>query len=179
MSIPMRYQDASYDDVPKNIKDLYENMRTTRKGIFIHGSVGTGKTHIIYALKKHWDQEIAQGSEFWNTTELLREIKDEFDRGVYDKRRVVEKLMESTRLLFLDDIGSEKSTEFVQETFYLLINRRYNDMRPVIFTSNFSLAELSARIGDRTVSRIVELCDIVALNGQDRRLAKRSPQLSS
>ena len=43
-------------------------------------------------------------------------------------------------------------------------------MRPTIFTSNLKPDDLKERIGDRTVSRIVEMCDVVELVGTDRRL---------
>ena len=168
--IPARYEKASYNDVPQNIKDMVKSMRTSKRGIYIHGNVGSGKTHIAYAIKKKWDEVMGENSKFWNTTELLQEIKDDFDRGYADKSHILERLMDTQCLLFLDDIGAEKNTEWVMERFYLLINRRYVEMRPVIFTSNYSIAELSARLGDRVASRIVELCDVVRLDGTDRRL---------
>lgn len=170
--IPARYENASYDDVPENIKAFLRVMKDTKKGIYIHGTVGTGKTHIAYAIKKKWESVTGRRVQFWNTTELLQEIKDDFDRDNYSKTRTLERLMDSEELLILDDIGVEKVTDWALERFYLLVNRRYNEMRPIIFTSNFSLGELAERIGDRTVSRIVELCEVVRLDGTDRRLRK-------
>ena len=173
--IPPRYQEASYEtDVPERIKLLLRNMGESKKGIYIHGAIGTGKTHIAYAILKKMNEISRYGGELWNTTELLREIKDDFDRPYIDKRRVCEKLMESSKILFLDDIGVEKATEFVQETFYMLINKQYNEKFPIIFTSNKSVSELAEHVGERTASRIVEMCDVVELTGEDRRIAGRT-----
>lgn len=168
--IPPRYENASYDDVPIEIKEMLKTMKVTKKGIFIHGSVGTGKTHIAYAICKKYEENKNREANFWSTTELFNEMKEDFDRHNLEKTNVLENLMRSSRLLILDDIGVEKPSEWVQEQFYLLINRQYNEMRPTIFTSNYSLEELAPRIGDRTVSRIVEMCHVVQLVGKDRRL---------
>lgn len=187
MSTPARYQDAKLEDVPREIRDLFEKLPTSRRGIFIHGDVGTGKTHIAYALRNAWEKPVErtrtnllEGKEekylhtrkalFWNTTELLRSIKGDFDKSPAERERAEERLMEHQGLLFLDDLGSERMSEWVAETFYLVINYRYNRMLPTIFTSNFGVADLAERIGDRTVSRIVGSSDVVELQGPDRRI---------
>lgn len=167
--IPEKYKDSKYEDVPQEIRDRFEKIRETRRGLYIHGPVGTGKTHIAYALNKHWDEKGGKVI-FWNTTKLLRSIKNDFDKKFYDKDREEEKIMSSRALLFLDDMGAEKITEFAAETFYLIVNHRYQEKVPVIFTSNLPIADLADRIGDRTASRIVEMCDVVELIGEDRRM---------
>ena len=106
-----------------------------------------------------------------NSTEMLREIKSSFDvkNKKYDP---LEDTLNFKGLYILDDVGAEKLSEWVQETFYLIINKRYEEMRPTIITSNFNINDLAQRIGDRTVSRIVEMCDIVELKGKDKRMEK-------
>ena len=78
--------------------------------------------------------------------------------------------MEHHGLLFLDDLGAENATDFVRDTLYLIINRRYEGKLPVIITSNLDLGELSDSVGDRIASRIAGMCDMVELEGGDRRL---------
>lgn len=167
---PERYKSATYADVPQNIKALFEKMKETRRGLYIHGGVGTGKTHVSYALLNSMDS-LKLKSWFKNIPELLREIRLDLGRANQDKTFVEEKLMDFGGLLFLDDIGSERMTEWVEETFYLIINKRYEKMLPIIFTSNLSIKDLSVKVGDRIASRIVEMCDIVELTGNDRRLS--------
>lgn len=169
--IPERYKNSQYESVPQEIRERFEKIRETRRGLYIHGSVGTGKTHIAYALKNKWDQG-HKTATFWNTTELLREIRADYDRSLYDKRRPEQDIMENKKLLFLDDIGSEKMTDFVGETFYMIVNHRYQELLPIIFTSNLPISDLAERVGDRTASRIVEMCDVVELIGEDRRMEK-------
>lgn len=175
MTIPARYEKAEWKDVPAHIQAKVDAVRETRRGLYLHGSVGTGKTHVAYGIYKHLRDDLHLRASFHNTTELMFDIKRDFDRNAYDKMRWDERLTEFNGVLILDDIGAERLTDFVAETFYLIINSRYNDMLPTIFTSNLPIAELAERIGDRTASRIVEMCDIVPLEGEDRRLinAKR------
>lgn len=170
MNIPPRYEKAEYTDVPQKVREKFSAIAESRKGIYIFGPVGTGKTHCAFAMKKEWDSKATKKAEFWNTSELMQEIKDDFDRRNADKSRVYENIMEEKRLLFLDDIGSEKLSDWVLERFYLIVNKRYNDMVPVVFTSNYSIEELAGRVGDRIASRIVEMCDVVKIDGEDRRL---------
>lgn len=172
--IPARYQDVNYDtDVPDQIKTYLREMRKTSKGIYIHGNVGSGKTHIAFAIYKKYQSVENRTPMFWNTAELLQAIKDDFDAHYLSKTHTLENVMETERLLILDDIGSEKPTEWVQERFYSLINKRYNEMRPTIFTSNLSTGELSAQLGQRIASRIIEMCHVVKIEGKDRRLEKK------
>lgn len=180
MNTPLRYQAATYKDVPEQIRTLFEEIPETRRGIYIHGEVGTGKTHIAYGLAKKWieptilpdGREKRRTAMIWNTTELLRSIKQDFDLPANQRSYAEERVMSFEGLLFLDDVGSERMSEWVSETFYLIINKRYNRRLPIIITSNFSLADQAERIGDRTASRIAESCDVVELVGGDRRLNK-------
>jgi DNA replication protein DnaC len=176
--IPARYQKAKYEEVPEKIKNLFEAMKTSRKGIYLHGAVGTGKTHLVFGLYSAAGEVLGVKTMFRNTSELLRSIRLDFDRNGSDKERAEEAVMDFKGLLFLDDLGAEKMTEWVAETFYLIVNRRYNEMLPTVITSNLPVAELAERIGDRTVSRIVEMCDVVEISGKDDRRIKNQIKIT-
>lgn len=169
--IPDRYKNAKYEDVPQGIRELFETMKDTRRGLYICGSVGTGKTHFAYALKQKYDHpQGAWYAQFYNMTKLLHDIRQDFDMPARDKKYLEEDIMGHEHLLIIDDVGAEKITDWVAETFYLIVNERYNRMYPTIFTSNLPIKDLADRIGDRTASRIVEMCDTVELVGKDHRI---------
>ena len=56
------------------------------------------------------------------------------------------------------------------ETLHRIVDKRYREVLPTIVTSNSSLDELADRVGDRIPSRLAETCDIIKLEGGDRRL---------
>ena len=79
-------------------------------------------------------------------------------------------------LLVLDDLGAEKTSEWVQETLGLVVNTRYNARRATIFTSNLVDSPDNTdpqgfifQLGARTRSRLVEMCDWVEIQGADVR----------
>ena len=79
-------------------------------------------------------------------------------------------------LLVLDDLGAEKPSEWVEETMTLIVNTRYNERRPTIFTTNYidipdetDLDSLKGRVGFRMHSRLHEMCDFLEYDGGDFR----------
>lgn len=176
MTTPERYLNAKWEDVPPAIRAAVEAIPKTGKGIYIHGAVGTGKTHIAYAIKHHIEAQPGGWLRFWNVTDLLHAVRADFGKDATDRRQPEQALIDESAggtkyLAILDDIGAEKPSEFVIETLYAIINGRYNKMLPTIFTSNCDLDQLAERIGERNASRIAEMCQIVELTGADRRLA--------
>ena len=167
---PERYRNAKWEDVPAPIKEAVGRMIAGGKGIYIHGAVGTGKTHIAYAIKAHVEAQPGGWSTLWNVVDLMQEIKADFGREHLDKRRPEDHLADSRHPVLLDDIGAERATDFVAETLYRVVNARYVGMLPTVFTSNLALGELSDRIGERSASRIAEMCEVFNLTGGDRRL---------
>lgn len=167
--IPLRFADADWKDVPEDIKKVVSNLVGTRRGAYLFGQIGCGKTHIAYAIKKHFEAEYHIPVWVINTTWLLHSLRLDFDRRPIDREWIDDKIMKSKGLIIFDDIGVEKVTDWVAEAMYLMINERYEAMKPMIFTSNLSLDELSTKIGDRVPSRIAGMCDIIEIKGTDRR----------
>ena len=62
-------------------------------------------------------------------------------------------------LLHVDDVGAEQTSAWVLEQLYAIVNARYEDERSVIITTNLERDELAEQIGERTVSRLEEMCD--------------------
>ena len=171
-SKPPRYKNAKWEDVPKNIQVLIKNIKESRRGIYIHGLVGTGKTHIAYGIMEYLHSVKLQ-TRVYNTTELIFDIKADFDKVGEDKKRHQEKMKNFNGLIIFDDIGAERFTEYVAEIFYLIINRRYNEMLPIVFTSNLTAGQLAEKTGDRIMSRIIGMCNVIELEGSDRRLKRK------
>jgi DNA replication protein DnaC len=89
---------------------------------------------------------------------------------------VLRPVMEA-ELLVLDDLGAEKPSEWVEETMNLIVNTRYNERRPTLFTTNYldtnddaDLDSLKARVGFRLHSRLHEMCEFLEYDGGDYRM---------
>ena len=164
--IPLRYKDVDYKDLKQQIKTTFDGIKESRKGMYIYGGVGTGKTHIAYAIYKQC-QELKLKCRFYNSVDVLDKIRDDYKNS---DTHNLQNILDFQGLLIIDDIGAEKITDWVLETFYRIINSRYENMLPVIYTSNFSLGELSERLGERIPSRIAGGCEIIELKGNDKRL---------
>ena len=79
-------------------------------------------------------------------------------------------------LLHVDDVGAERTTDWVLEELYSIVNARYEDQRSMVITTNsIDRDALCEQITERTVSRLTEMCDELPLSGEDRRIALRTP----
>jgi DNA replication protein DnaC len=77
-------------------------------------------------------------------------------------------------LLHIDDVGAERTTDWVLEELYSIVNARYEDQRAMVITTNIlDREQLCEQISERTVSRLTEICDELPILGHDRRLEAR------
>ena len=147
----------------------YVESPKSSPSLLIVGPTGTGKTWQAYgALRAAVTTPAApswEATTFADFTASLRpSAKD--PEGNLERYR-------SAQIMLLDDLGAAKSSEWVEETAYRLLNHRYEAMLPTIFTTNLPLADLREGLGDRLASRLVETCERVVLAGGDRRRQPR------
>lgn len=120
-----------------------------------------------YILKSACKQEFMDLVYFVNVADYLESLKQCFNGN--KSTEDVERPLKEAKLLILDDIGVEKTSEWAVERLYALINYRVNEEKAMIITSNLTLPELSQKLNDRIASRINGACDIVQIIGHDRR----------
>ena len=147
-----------------------ENQEAGR-GVYFCGDVGTGKTHLAVAVMNELIKRKRVPSLFVTVPELLDNL-----RGTYnDPGRNIDEWMDAVKnadFLVLDDLGSERPTEWVRERLFVVINHRYREQLPTLFTSNIGPKDLAAQLGERTASRIIAMCDWISLEGEDYREAE-------
>lgn len=165
-------------EVIKWIKDYYDkyNPYETNKGLYLHGNFGTGKTYLICALLNELKNKYNVRVEVIYVPELLRRLKE----NLY---LVGEKLdyLENVDILFLDDIGAEKVTEWGRdEILGTILQTRMNRRMPTFFTSNLNIKELERHLSltkdeedavkaKRLIERIKYLTDDIELLGNNYR----------
>lgn len=159
--------DKNRIEIIKAIKNFINEYKkgTNPKGIYLHGSFGSGKTYLISALFN----ELAKSgttSVIIHTPELLRSLKDSFSTDYSEKFY----LLKHTPLLLLDDIGAEYLTAWGRdEVIEPILQYRMDEGLPTFFTSNFTILELEKHF--TTASNSIDKV-------KARRIIERIKQLS-
>lgn len=166
-----QHRNAALSDISVELREKVGN----KKSLFIHGKCGTGKTYLAAAIVR---EELALDRHadvfMVDVDDLLSEIKSTFDQNA-NPAKTEQELIEwyvGVETLCLDDIGAEKVTDWSASVLRRIINKRDGGEMRTIFTSNYSLDELTERLGDRIASRISGMCEVICLAGSDRRLNK-------
>lgn len=125
------------------------------QSLFLTGGVGRGKTHLSAAIA---NAVMKKGNSV-----LYRRAVDLFDLirqyRYEENRRKCEEVLEQLRvcdLLVIDDLGAERTTDFVIEQLVVLLEERNNRNKPWIISSNLNMNEIINIYNDRTADRILD-----------------------
>lgn len=179
-----RYKDKTFDNLEirsqehakiidrlKNYCLKFEN-NTDGIGIYLYGNIGSGKTVLTACMV---DLLIKNYIEcfFTNIGEIKTKLLGKNSQDYLYK-------LKNCQVLFIDDFGTEnvkKNNEdsWCQEIIYDIVNSRYNNMLPIIYTSNYSLKECIEEKGilKKTIDRIYESTEQIKLELQSFRIKNK------
>ncbi len=149
----------------KKYADNFGKMLSKNQGLLLWGGVGTGKTFSAACIA---NVLLDAGVPVIMTSfvTLLGTSK-----GFDIDTKMIESLNQA-KLLIIDDLGAERSTDFALEKVYSIIDGRYSAGLPMILTTNLELPEMQ-NCSDirykRVYERILEVCYPVRIGGQSRR----------
>lgn len=195
-NIPRRYRNCSFEnfeihndshrDALKISKKFVKNYPVQDVGLLFLGPCGVGKTHLAVATIQELIHKKEVACYFCDFRELIRNIQGSYSAdSALTEMDILSPIFQS-EVLVLDELGAKRTTAWVEETVFYIINNRYNNKRLTIFTSNYPDSDedeedprdpyfkkgsdtLVDRIGVRLRSRLYEMCKIVRMDGYDYR----------
>ena len=186
--IPRRYQGVSFDRPPvthmppevvraaRTYVGALDERLAEGRGMWFSGDVGTGKTTLAMLISA---EALRRGHSvaIYSLPRLLGLLRATFGDDSEASLGVLLERLAAVELLHVDDVGAEQSSPWVLEQLYTIVNTRYEDRRAVMITTNLQEDELREQIGERTVSRLVEMCgDPLLLCGNDHRTEFEPPE---
>ena len=159
-------------------------------GLLLMGSCGAGKTHLAVAALRQLMLR-GHGARFYDYRELLKELQASYDPNhPVSEMSVLEPVLEC-EILLIDDLGASKPSPWALETIGHILNKRYNEKRVTLLTTNYldtadapapilrmpggqAVAPareetLTERLGLRVRSRLYEMCRKVEIASADYR----------
>lgn len=148
---------------------------------------GTGKTQTAITIANEYmrerivqhtkrDKSIeSQPALFIRVAEFQNTYNKQFRGGFEEQEKATSKLnnmvkrMEESELLILDDISLRSSTEAMTNLLYDILDERYINEKPVIFTSNYPIQKIGEILNPQIQSRIEGMTELIAFVGKDYR----------
>lgn len=163
-----------------NRSETFEDVRTARyfdKGVLISGNVGTGKTELMRILNfylKYLKSHYAyQSSIVWKFSDEFKKSGHSCFDGHQEKNRYYDELAltdEKTGVPVNENVQHYGDKILIGERLIML---RYNAFKnygfQTHFTTNCNPEMLEVIYGKRAFSRLMEMCNFLSLNGNDRR----------
>jgi DNA replication protein DnaC len=179
--IPRRYEKCSFanfhstpgtsqDNALLHAHKFANEYPAVDRGLLFMGPAGVGKTHLSVSIIKDLIGKGFAGL-FYEFGSLLKEIQDSYNPISKSSELKVLAPVFQADVLVLDELGATIPTDWVRDTMYQIINKRYNDNKLTIFTTNYSdkNKELEERVTYRLRSRLFEMCTNVVIDGEDYR----------
>lgn len=164
----------------------YDKLFEDGDGLYIVGGTGTGKTHLAWCVVLGYLENHVRpnGTGYYFSKKVclvtVSDLMDDIKGAFNDERSATEVLGRYSKydLLVLDDLGKEVPTDWVRSKLFQIVNRRYNDRKATVVTSQYRPDQFVARMGARgrddavaIRSRLAEMCYLVEMEGRDRRSA--------
>jgi DNA replication protein DnaC len=165
--LPGRYRQASLEDFHADILDaIVRWIHRPTDGLFITGTVGTGKTHLAAAIVRRLAESNID-TTFKRCAQFYEDVRETFRVGCSENSAVGP--LEKPMILILDDLGAGSLSDSERRFTLELLDRRMNQLKPTVVTSNWSLKSIAEKMDDRIASRLSAYTGF-ELSGDDLRL---------
>ena len=147
--IPRLYWTVDHKLMNNEIINSIINLMRSSKSLLLQGNVGSGKTYLLYYLIKRGVRAI-----FYKAYEIdnlsLKYLNENHSNEVLISE------LQSTRILFIDDLGVNRLTERFERDLYMILDYRLENLLPTLISTNLSDEDLIKNYGERIFSRLKE-----------------------
>ena len=151
--------------------DFVRNFDHIHTNLLLFGTTGIGKTFLTHCIAREVMQSVHSvlyltSSEFFDA--LLDRALNRSDESLYLYEQI-----QNSDLLIIDDLGTERNTDFVISQLFICLNDRILNNKSTIISTNLTLEEIKAQYTERIFSRISNHFKILRLAGDDIRIQKK------
>jgi DNA replication protein DnaC len=139
----------------ENYAAKFESMYASGRCAAFLGKIGTGKTHLAVGIA-HAVMEDGYSVIFTQVADAIGRVKDTWNRSCQESESKAIATLANVDLLILDELGAQHHSETDLLILYRILNKRYEQRLPTIFTANLEAGELKTYLGDQIVSRLRE-----------------------
>ena len=153
-------------------KKCTENKQ--ENGLIITGNTGVGKTHLAASISNELikeDKIVLMG----RLSSLLDMIKETFKDNSKSENELIE-LFSNTDMVVIDDLGTEKISQWALDKLYTIIENRNENKLPIIITTRFNKESLLHRfyqsndkeLSNAIIQKLYRMCYGIELKEDDK-----------
>lgn len=162
-------QNRKAEQIAQKYCDNFQQMFQKNQGLIFYGPVGTGKSYTAACIANRLMDRMT--SVIMTSTVKIIQTMSQFTRR--EELQEYTKILQSPRLLILDDLGAERGTDFAIEQVYNVVDSRSRSGQPMIVTTNVPLSDMTHTPDiryKRIYDRILATCYPVEISGRSFRM---------
>lgn len=164
----VREENKKVFEMAKKYADRFQDMYKKNQGLLLYGPVGTGKSFTAACIGNY----LLDNAKPVIMTSFVKILQDIWEN---DRETEYITILNSASLLIVDDLGTERETDYALEKVYNIIDSRVRANKPMIITSNLELNDMMECEDirkKRIYDRILECCYPMYVGGKSFRMMK-------
>ena len=164
----VREENQKVFEMAKKYASRFQDMYKKNQGLLLYGPVGTGKSFTAACIGNY----LLNNAKPVIMTSCVKILQDIWEN---DREAEYITILNSASLLIIDDLGTERETDYALEKVYNIIDSRVRANKPMIITSNLELNDMMECEDirkKRIYDRILECCYPMYVGGKSFRMVK-------
>lgn len=151
--------------------NFVKNFDTEHPNLLLFGTTGVGKTFLSHCIAKEIMQS-AHSVLYLTATEFFDALLSKTLRQDEESLVLYEQIQHCD-LLIIDDLGTERNTDFIVSQLFVCLNDRIINQKSTIISTNLTLDKIKSNYTERIFSRLSNHYKMLRLAGDDIRIQKK------